>query len=258
VNRREKWRSRLAGSYWVWRLYHLLAADAVAIQRPTKFESVREFLGDNPGVVLDLGCGPGVFTRYLCERATQVWAADIDEASLRRVKARHRGTENLGFVVAGAERLPFADGCLNTILFLEVLEHLPDDAAALLELRRVLRADGKLVLSVPVPPGEVDEDKPWGHKREGYEWKEIASLLERNSFRVTAHRFAEFRFSRLAARLIRGWRKNLHVPAPIFLAWVAYLDRLLDGATRQEGGYLPGCVVILAENPSGCSPGALP
>jgi SAM-dependent methyltransferase len=258
VNRREKWRARLAGSYWVWRLYHLLAADAVAIQRPTKFESVREFLGDDPGVVLDLGCGPGVFTRYLCERATQVWAADIDEASLRRVKARHRGMENLGFVVTGAERLPFADGCLNTILFLEVLEHLPDDAAALLELRRVLRADGKLVLSVPVPPGEVNEDEPWGHKREGYEWKEIASLLERNSFRVTAHRFAEFRFSRLAGRLIRGWRKNLHVPAPIFLAWVAYLDRLLDATTRQEGGYLPGCVVILAENPSGCSPGALP
>ena len=258
MNRREKWRARLAGSYWVWRLYHLLAADAVAIQRPTKFESVREFLGDDPGVVLDLGCGPGVFTRYLCERATQVWAADIDEASLRRVKARHRGMENLGFVVTGAERLPFADGCLNTILFLEVLEHLPDDAAALLELRRVLRADGKLVLSVPVPPGEVNEDEPWGHKREGYEWKEIASLLERNSFRVTAHRFAEFRFSRLAGRLIRGWRKNLHVPAPIFLAWVAYLDRLLDATTRQEGGYLPGCVVILAENPSGCSPGALP
>lgn len=247
MNRREKWRAHLAGSYWVWRLYHLLAADAVAIQRPTKFESVREFLGDNPGVVLDLGCGPGVFTRYLCERATQVWAADIDEASLRRVKGRHRGIENLGFVVTGAERLPFADGCLNTILFLEVLEHLPDDAAALLELRRVLRANGKLVLSVPVPPGEVDEDMPWGHKREGYEWKEIASLLERNSFRVTAHRFAEFRFSRLAGRLIRGWRKNLHVPAPIFLAWVAYLDRFLDATTRQEGGYLPGCVVILAE-----------
>ena len=84
----QRWRKRLGESYWAWRLYHLFVADAVSIQRPTKYRIVYEFLSDNLGRVADVGCGPGVFTRYLCERAREVCAVDIDEAVLRRVKAR--------------------------------------------------------------------------------------------------------------------------------------------------------------------------
>src|SRR5260370_16147052 len=57
----KRWRTRLAESYWVWRFYHLAVADAVSIQRPTKFRIVYEFLNGNLGRVADIGCGPGVF-----------------------------------------------------------------------------------------------------------------------------------------------------------------------------------------------------
>ena len=240
------WRSSLGRSYWAWRLYHSLIADAVAIQRPTKHKIVYDFLGRDLGTVADLGCGPGVFTRYLCAHAKQVLAADIDTASLARVKGRHRNEENLAFVVMDAERLPFSNGRLNTVLFLEVLEHVPDDAAALCEVHRVLAPGGRLVLSVPVPPGEVDKDEPWGHKREGYCPEEIVSLLRSTGFQVKDQRFAVFRFSRLSDNLVRYWRRCLHLPAPIFLAWVGYLDHLLDARKRQNGDYLPASVVVLA------------
>jgi SAM-dependent methyltransferase len=240
------WRSRLGRSYWAWRFYHSLIADAVAIQKPTKHKIVYDFLGRDLGTVADLGCGPGVFTRYLCAHAKQVWAADIDTASLARVKGRHRYEENLAFVVMDAERLPFPDGRLNTVLFLEVLEHVQDDAAALCEVRRVLAPGGRLVLSVPVPPGEVDEEEPWGHKREGYQLKEIESLLRGTGFEVKDHRFAQFRFSRLSDNLVRYWRRWLHLPAPIFLAWVGYLDHLLGAKKRENGDCLPATVIVLA------------
>ena len=138
MNPGEPWRKRLAESYWAWRFYHLVVADAVSIQRPTKYRIVYEYLSGNLGRIADIGCGPGVFVRYICARATDVFAADIDEASLARVRARHRDNKNLRCLVTFVDHLPFANGSLDTVLFLEVLEHLTDDAAGIRELCRVL------------------------------------------------------------------------------------------------------------------------
>lgn len=242
-------RSTLAGSYTVWRLYHFLVADAVSIQRPTKYRLIYEFLGDELGIAVDVGAGPGVFTRHLCSRADSVWAADINLASLRRMRARHRREKNLASVVTEADRLPFPDGYFSTVLFLEVLEHIWDDGAAVRELSRVLAPGGRMVLSVPVPPGEVNED-PRGHKREGYGLEGLVSLLESNGFSVQRHSFAEFIFSRLGAKLVRRWRRWFLIPPPIVLTWLGYLDRLIDPRRRAKGDCLPATVVVLATRSS--------
>lgn len=237
---------RLRQNYWVWRLYHLVVADAISIQRPTKYKIVYEYLSGNLGQTADIGCGPGVFTRYLCERAANVYAADIDEASLSRVRARHRDKKNLNCVVTFADCLPFTDGSLDTVLLLEVLEHLADDVAGIREVCRVLAPGGRLVLSVPVPPGEVHESDPWGHKREGYQLEQLRDLLRNNGFQVQDHRFAQFKFSRIGERLVQRWRRSFHLPAPIFLTWVGYLDYILSSEARRSGRYLPACVLIMA------------
>ena len=238
---------RLGESYWAWRLYHALVSDAVSLQRPTKFGMVYEYLSDHLGRVADIGCGPGVFLRYLCHRATYVFAVERDEAALRRVKARHHDISNLHCVVTLVGRLPFADGQLDTVLLLEVLEHLTDDAGGIREIHRLLVPGGKLVLSVPMPPGEINGNDPWGHKREGYTLEQLEALLESLGFEIQDHRFAQFKFSRLAERLVRNWRCWLRLPAPIFLSWVCYLDYLLSSDMRKRGGYLPACIVVMAK-----------
>jgi SAM-dependent methyltransferase len=240
------WRQQLGGSYWVWRVYHALVADAVALQRPTKFETVYKYLDGDLGQVADVGCGPGVFLPYLCSHADKVLAVDGDAAALGRVRARYRKNANLECLASLVNTLPFSDGQLDTVLFLEVLEHLTDDSGGLREIHRVLRPGGKLVLSVPVPPGEINEDDPWGHKREGYTSEQIALLLEANGFEILARSFAMFKFSRSAEKLMRGWRKFLKLPAPIFLSWVCYLDFFISSDVRRTGGGFPSCILIKA------------
>jgi SAM-dependent methyltransferase len=242
----ERLRKRLGESYWAWRFYHFLVADAVSIQRPTKYRIVHEYLSGQLGRIADIGCGPGVFVRYICARATDVFAADIDEASLARVRARHRDNTNLRCLVTFVNYLPFANGSLDTVLFLEVLEHLADDAAGIRELCRVLAPGGKLVLSVPVPPGEINPSDPWGHKREGYQLDQLQALLENNGFEIQDHRFAQFKFSRLGERLVQRWRRWSGFPAPVFLTWVGYLDYLLGSEARRSGRCLPACVIVVA------------
>jgi SAM-dependent methyltransferase len=54
--------------------------------------------------------------------------------------------------------IPYPDGAFDAIFCSHVLEHVPDDLAAMKELRRVLRPDGWAVLQVPITGGETFED----------------------------------------------------------------------------------------------------
>jgi SAM-dependent methyltransferase len=66
----------------------------------------------------------------------------------------------LAEVHADLTAMPFADAEFDLVLCSHVLEHVQDDAAAMRELRRVLRPGGTLLAMVPLRPGvdETDED----------------------------------------------------------------------------------------------------
>jgi len=97
--------------------------------------------------VLDLGCGPGWYTWALSRLGSlELVAIDTDSERLRALAELGTGAE---LVLADAHRLPFEDASFDRVLMSEVLEHLDDDAAALAEIRRVLRPGGVLALSVP-------------------------------------------------------------------------------------------------------------
>ena len=52
-------------------------------------------------------------------------------------------------MVGDGRALPFPDGCFDKVIAAEVLEHVPDDAAVLDELARVLRGGGAMAVTVP-------------------------------------------------------------------------------------------------------------
>lgn len=120
-----------------------------------------EQLGVRPGErVLDLGCGFGRHAYEAMRRGAAVVAFDYSTAELKDCTAMFKAiaaeeADRLPDGASGcatngdATRLPFVDGAFDRVIASEVLEHIPDDAAAFAELARVLRPGGTIAVTVP-------------------------------------------------------------------------------------------------------------
>lgn len=99
-----------------------------------------------PGRGLDCSCGTGM---TLSELAPWVQTgADLEALALQHSRAR--GHTQL--MRADLTRLPVADASFDVVTSLDTLEHIEDDAAALTEIRRVLKPGGFALLTVPAHP----------------------------------------------------------------------------------------------------------
>jgi 2-polyprenyl-3-methyl-5-hydroxy-6-metoxy-1,4-benzoquinol methylase len=145
--------------------------------------------------VVDVGCGVGSFSALLAARLLRVTCVDVSEENIATVRRRH---PELPALRADMTALPFETDAFDAAILMEVLEHIEDDRRALAELRRVVRADGFLVLSVPnlAAPAPLLErlplrsvharEGPEHHFRDGYAPQELASLLLESGFAVEA------------------------------------------------------------------------
>lgn len=133
---------------------------------------------------LDLGSDNGVISYLLRARGGCWHSADIDEAAVAAIRSM------VGERVCRIDppRLPFPDAAFDTVVVLDLLEHVHDDHGLARELARVLEPGGRLIVNVPhVKPlatlrplrlalGLTDA---WhGHVRPGYTLPQLRALLE--------------------------------------------------------------------------------
>jgi len=113
------------------------------------FDNIRT-LGDLPdgSAVLDVPCGGGVALRGLrTDQQVRYVAADISPDMLARARRRASalGRGDVEFTEADIERLPFGDNEFDLCVSFNGLHCLPDPAAAVREIVRCLRTDGRLI-----------------------------------------------------------------------------------------------------------------
>ena len=96
--------------------------------------------------VLDFGCGPGNISAGLARAADpgELHGVDMEESqiNLARETAKWYGQENTTFHVGDVTNMPFEDGFFDVAHCHNVLTHIPDTAAALAEVKRVLKPGG--------------------------------------------------------------------------------------------------------------------
>ena len=116
-------------------------------------------LGLQPGdLVLDMGAGAGRHAFEVYRRGANIVALDYSLADLKDVSGLFAAMTDAKEAPAGTSWsavngdgtcLPFADNTFDRIICSEVMEHIPDDAAAARELARVLKPGGTLAVTVP-------------------------------------------------------------------------------------------------------------
>lgn len=170
-------------------------------------ERRRALMGRPPGRTLDVGCGNGDSLADLRKLGWDVYGTDLSAAAVALVRSKgitvHQGD------LASAR---FPDGFFDVVTLWHVLEHLPEPREELAEIRRILRADGLLVVEVP----------------------NIASptfrLCGARWFPLDVPRHLQHFTPRTLARLLRGAgftpvrRQNFH-PIGAALTWMSFVDR---------------------------------
>lgn len=164
-----------------------------------------------PCRVLDLGCGQGrhaIFIYYF-SAASEVFAVDLSasEAKSTLTQLREFASEPLAkpflSLAANGSNLPFADDAFDIVICSEVLEHIPQYTLFLEEIRRILKTDGQLVISVP---RAWPEQICWWLSREYHQ-------VEGGHVRIFNGRALRQEIESFGFKLrVRHWAHALHVP----------------------------------------------
>jgi glycosyltransferase involved in cell wall biosynthesis/phospholipid N-methyltransferase len=160
-----------------------------ALSRAPRFnrwmaDTIRPHVGKQ---VMEIGAGIGNLTRVLVPGRKAYLATDIDPEHMARLETRFQHRPNLrvrACDLARPEDFAGLEGRMDTVICLNVLEHIEDDMQGLHNIHTVLRAGGKAIILVPNDPRVFGTlDTVLGHYRR-YTPIELRKKMEAAGFRV--------------------------------------------------------------------------
>ena len=153
-------------------------------------DTVSPYLGSE---VLELGAGMGNLTRLLASRRRRYIATDIDVEHLSRLQTRLHHRPNIQTAVCDLSRTSDFEpwtGKMDSVVCLNVLEHIEDDMSGLRNIRGCLKPGGRAIILVPQGPSAYGTlDEVLGHFRR-YSKTELENKMKSAGYRV--ERILEF------------------------------------------------------------------
>jgi len=143
------------------------------------------FLDDlQPGKLLDVGCGGGNFLHRMHNLGWSATGVDFDAKAIENAKARYGS--DLIVLHTDLPNAHFPDNSFDAITMNHVIEHVPDPVTLLVEVRRILRAGGRLVVTTP-------NIQSFGHKKFRDCWRGLESprhlqIFSPDALRRCAHK----------------------------------------------------------------------
>jgi ubiquinone/menaquinone biosynthesis C-methylase UbiE len=141
--------------------------------------------------ILDVGCGTGALLSLIRRenKTARLFGIDISESMIGVAKAKLGGDANL--LVSESENIPFREGSFDLLTCTFSFHHHPNPATVLMEMRRVLSGNGRLILADPLIPAPMRQIFnlliPWS--KDGavryYSRRELLALVRSAGFRVS-------------------------------------------------------------------------
>ena len=194
-------------------------SSAPAIKNEEALKLLLQLTNASPSdVVLDVACGPGIVACAFAEVVAHATGIDLTPAMIERAQAlqAERRLANVAWRVGNVDSLPYADGSFSIVTSRYAFHHLQDPQAAMNEMHRVCKDQGKIVLI-----DQVASDDP----------KRADALNRMERLRDPSHVRA------LTLPEMHGLFANLGMRNPRLTSYRldAELDMLLKGSFPNEG-----------------------
>lgn len=108
-----------------------------------RLKKVAEILTKNcHGLLLDIGCNDCLIMKFIPKERFKYLGIDLSRQALRKGRPHQR-------ILTDACNLPFPDKCIDAVSCFEIIEHLQEPHQLMKEITRVLKPNGKLLVSTP-------------------------------------------------------------------------------------------------------------
>lgn len=142
-------------------------------------ELIKKYASNKKLLILDAGCGTGELMRKLANFG-EIIGIDSSEEAIKYAKKRLVDAR-----LASIQEMPFKNSSFDMVTNIDVIYHMNvDDAAALSEVRRVLKPNGILVLRVPANKYLISAHDAHVHTARRYSKKELEHKLHETGFEI--------------------------------------------------------------------------
>ncbi|NIM95059.1 MAG: methyltransferase domain-containing protein [Anaerolineales bacterium] len=190
--------------------------------------TLRRYPIKNDDFVLDLGCGTGTTFQFLTHLGYRTVGIDLRPEGLRSIV---NTLDETNLVQAEVAQIPFYANMFDVIIMLDVFEHV-DARSAILEVSRVLKPGGWLILTVPAMDWLWSyRDQAAGH-RQRFSKGQLTDLLAPASLQPVEIRYYQFFlfpmviFSRLLARRFNKVRDLEEIRIPLVNSIFATINKM--------------------------------
>lgn len=204
--------------------------------------------------ILDIGSGTGQIAEKMSKQAKKVVCIDIIKNS-KMLEIANKN-ENIDFKLADARKLPFKDKTFDKVVLSSTLQMIHDDYKVLTECRRVMKNNGKIIISVPSDFVFIkkiikkkkyakfvkDLDKGFGaHGKGRYGKEEFFQLLKKNKFNIDSFSYTPKIFGTIIYEFLLVFSRIFRLPAHNPFYNIFYPLSWLDALVPKS----KGCEIIV-------------
>ena len=193
------------------------------------------------GHVVEVGAGIGTFSQCLLSlpQITTLTLVEPAKNLFPTLRKKLSGNSKVRFVNGNLQSVASSLSC-DSVVLINVLEHVENDEELLSTIHQVLKPEGTVLLFVPALPGLYGSlDKEFGHIRR-YRKGELGSLLTKVGFQVERLRYFNlpgilswFVFGKIfKCKTLNPW--SIWLYDRLFMSWIPRFERMWDPALGQS------------------------